>query len=364
MHRLQQNLLAKHLPGLDGFRAIAVLIVIAFHYCKLPVTPDGSHGVLVFFVLSGFLITWLLLKEHDESGGISLRDFYVRRARRILPAFCVSSVLAIGIWIACGNLIRWQEVMSAAAFVSNYYYIFSHQDSGKVLGITWSLAVEEQFYLLWPLLLITLVKKRRALVLTLCALIAGVWIYRPLLWFGFHDSWEHLLYGFDTRLDHLMIGCLGAIVLRYKMLQGFWNRVLNPPAMLAAAALLLGCLALDDRFGLDFRFGVGFMVEPVLVMLLMAQAVALAQSPVAAWLNWRPSQFLGKLSYSLYLYHPPALVLTMGLLPFARLRVTLPFAAVLLLALAMASFHYVEEPWREGRFTAGLAARVKNAFGY
>jgi peptidoglycan/LPS O-acetylase OafA/YrhL len=90
----------------------------------------------------------------------------------------------------------------------------------------------------------------------------------------------------------------------------------------------------------------------------------LTRSPVAAWLNFRPAQFLGKLSYSLYLYHPPALVLTMGLLPAARLRVTMPFAILLLLSFAMASFHYVEEPWREGRFTAGLATRVKNAFGY
>jgi peptidoglycan/LPS O-acetylase OafA/YrhL len=320
--------------------------------------------VLIFFVLSGFLITWLLLKEQDDTGGICLRDFYIRRARRILPGFLVSSLLAIFIWAACGNRIRWQEVVSAGAFVSNYYYIFSHQDNGKVLGITWSLAVEEQFYLLWPLLLISLVKKRRILVLSLGTIIAGVWLYRAILWFGWNDSWEHLLYGFDTRLDHLMIGCLGAIMLRYKMMQGLWKRVMNPGAMAAAAGLLAGCMALDERLGLNFRFGVGFMMEPILVMILMAQAIGLAQSPAAAWLNARPAQFLGKMSYSLYLYHGPALVLTMGLLPYARLRVAMPFATLLLLALALASFHYVEEPCREGGFPTGLAARLKSAFGY
>lgn len=364
MNKLNQNLLAKHLSGLDGLRAIAVLIVIAFHYGMLPFGPDGAHGVLIFFVLSGFLITWLLLKEYDESGEISLRDFYMRRARRILPAFFVSSVLAIGIWLACGNTIRWQEVLSAAAFVSNYYYIFSHQDTGKVLGITWSLAVEEQFYVLWPLLLMALVKKRRVLVLLLCGIIGTVWVYRGVLWFGLHDSWEHLLYGFDTRLDHLMVGCLGAILLRYKMLQAFWKRVVTPGAMLAVMALFMGCMALDNRFGLDFRFSLGFMVEPLLVMVFMAQAIGLASSPLASWLNLRPAQFVGKLSYSLYLYHGPALVLTMGLLPYSRLRITMPFAAVFLLSLALASFHYVEEPCRQGRFTTALATRLKNAFGY
>ena len=345
-------------------RAVAVFIVIAFHYCNLPLTPDGAHGVLIFFVLSGFLITWLLLQEHDRNCAISLGDFYVRRARRILPAFFVSSLLAIVIWTACGKSIRWPEVLSAVAFVSNYYYIFSHHENGKVLGITWSLAVEEQFYLLWPLLLISLVKKRRILVFSLCGIIGTVWIYRALLWFRWHDSWEHLLYGFDTRLDHLMIGCLGAILLRYQMIPRFWVRITRPGAMLAAMALFLGCLSLDGFLGSNFRYSLGFMLEPLLVMVLIAQAIALAHSPVASWLNVRPAQSIGKLSYSLYLYHTPALVLTMGLLPDARLRVTLPVALLLMTAFATASFHYVEEPIRQGRFTAGLATRLKHAFGY
>jgi peptidoglycan/LPS O-acetylase OafA/YrhL len=146
------HLQAPHLPSLDGIRAVAVLIVVAFHYYDSPVLPKGGTGVLLFFVLSGFLITWLLLQEMAATGTVSIRDFYERRARRILPALYVAIPFSIAVWVLAGNQFRWAELWSCLGFVSNYYYIFTDMRAPNALPVTWSLAIEEQFYLLWPIL--------------------------------------------------------------------------------------------------------------------------------------------------------------------------------------------------------------------
>jgi peptidoglycan/LPS O-acetylase OafA/YrhL len=108
--------------------------------------------VLLFFVLSGFLITWLLLQEMAGTGTVSLRDFYILRACRILPALYVAIPFSIAAWTLAGNQFRWAELWSCLGFVSNYYYIVTDMRAPNALPVTWSLAIEEQFYLLWPLL--------------------------------------------------------------------------------------------------------------------------------------------------------------------------------------------------------------------
>lgn len=144
---LVAGLQRSHLPSLDGIRAIAVFLVV-FYHLGVPGIPGGM-GVLIFFVLSGFLITWLLLKEEERFGHISLKLFYARRTLRIFPAFYVYWFLIIGLSIISSRHIFRAQAVCSFFYISNYYQaIFGDPNTG--LSHTWSLGVEEQFYLVWP----------------------------------------------------------------------------------------------------------------------------------------------------------------------------------------------------------------------
>src|SRR5256885_10455621 len=197
---LAAGLQKSHLASLDGIRAVAVSLVVLYHL-NLPGVPGGM-GVLIFFVLSGFLISWLLLKEEERFGHISLKLFYARRTLRIFPAFYVYWFLIIALWIISSRHIFRAQALSSFFYVSNYYQaIFGDPNTG--LSHTWSLGVEEQFYLLWPICFILLKRNQNRLRFLLCAT-AGVWIYRELLVFVFHDPQGYIYEAFDTRADHLM----------------------------------------------------------------------------------------------------------------------------------------------------------------
>src|SRR5262245_22242535 len=144
---LQAKLSRSHIPALDGFRAIAVLLVIFYHF-GFEKVPGGS-GVTMFFVLSGFLITWLLLKEHEKNGKISLKGFYRRRILRIFPAFYAYWLGLVFLLLITGKSILWPHAIASFVYLTNYYNaILGDPNTG--FSHTWSLAIEEQFYLLWP----------------------------------------------------------------------------------------------------------------------------------------------------------------------------------------------------------------------
>ncbi|MGC2321688.1 MAG: acyltransferase [Terriglobales bacterium] len=145
---LLPKLRSSRIPALDGMRALAVFLVILYHF-SFDWAP-ASLGVLGFFVLSGFLITWLLLKENDKTGTISLSGFYKRRSLRIFPAFYAYCGGWLLLLLLTGHKVVWAEVISAFCYISNYYQAFFHPADSFVTH-TWSLAIEEQFYLLWPL---------------------------------------------------------------------------------------------------------------------------------------------------------------------------------------------------------------------
>src|SRR6267378_2769496 len=167
--RLRSGLLLRSIPALDGIRAIAVFLVILYHLSiqrALLVFP-GPLGVLIFFVLSGFLITWLLIKEEEKYGSISLKGFYRRRALRIFPAFYVFWIVAVASrLVAHGRDVPWSQAISAFFYVSNYLHAIFHPTPDYMIH-TWSLSAEEQFYLLWPLSFVMLSKKKRLLMLGL-----------------------------------------------------------------------------------------------------------------------------------------------------------------------------------------------------
>lgn len=208
---LPEALERHHLPALDGLRAVAVTVVMSYHYTTSRWIP-GDLGVSLFFVLSGFLITLLLLREESATGTVSLRAFYIRRTLRIFPAYYVYIVFSLAIDTARGHPWSGQLLVSAFAYLVNYFNAL-HGHPASSVAHAWSLANEEQFYLLWPalfLLLLHAAPRRRPE--WVGGLIALVLIWRSWLYLGVHVGGAYVYDAFDTRFDNLAIGCALALV--------------------------------------------------------------------------------------------------------------------------------------------------------
>jgi peptidoglycan/LPS O-acetylase OafA/YrhL len=295
--------LSGRIPSLDGLRAVAVLLVI-FNHLGVPHAPEG-RGVLTFFVLSGFLITWTLLRESERCGDVSIRDFYVRRGLRIFPAFYVLWALHSTVtWLMQGKLSAsaWADYATAFFYVRNYRRATSVHPH-QYFGHTWALSIEEQFYLMWPWLLRFFQKDLRRLTYILVAIIVAVDIYRIVLFFKFHVSREWLSFAFDSRVDHLLVGCLLAVLLKRDVMREFWAFITSRVWIsVIVFGLVVASIALDGRYGLAYKFGVGFVVDPLLTAVLIVQVIVFANTWAWGWLNWSVTRFVGRISYSMFLY--------------------------------------------------------------
>lgn len=282
---------------------MAVLLVI-FNHLGVRHAPEG-RGVLTFFVLSGFLITWTLLRESNRYGSVSIRDFYVRRGLRIFPAFYVFWALHLAVLsFTQGKLSASAIADYATAFfyVRNYRRAISHHPH-QYLGHTWALSIEEQFYLLWPWLLASFQKDLRRLTYILIALIVAVDLYRVVLFFQFHVSREWLNFAFDCRVDHLLVGCLLAVLLKRGVATEFWNFITSRIWFsVIIFALIVVSIALDGRYGTAYKWAVGFVVDPILTAVLLVQVIVFADSRMWGWLNWNTTRYVGRISYSMFLY--------------------------------------------------------------
>ncbi len=243
---------AKVISGLDAFRALAISLVLLDHYEVLHHLWGGRHlyfgslGVMIFFVLSGFLITSMLLKEYRRSGTISLRNFYRRRAYRIFPTFYVCWIITT-IVECLAHTYHWKTSVVSFFYMMDYgRALFPLSERPYLhLWISWSLAIEEKFYLLWPLLLLLLLKRQSTMIRTLCAIIAGLWIYRAILFLGFHVSWEYLYSAFEMRADALLTGCLLSILVERERTRALFSRALRWQWL---AAIPAAALAADRYF--------------------------------------------------------------------------------------------------------------------
>lgn len=349
-------------PALDGLRAIAVLAVVVYHV-SLP-ESGGYLGVDVFFVLSGYLITSILLIELADRGSIAYGEFLRRRVRRLLPAallvLCAVAILTglRGDPSALGS--RRRELLAAIGYASNWYFIHSAQSyfdqwaGMSPLRHMWSLSVEEQFYVLWPLALPFLLPRtatgRRSLVpVTLLALASAAAMAALHRWFDASRAY----YGTDARVHEPLIGGILAATLAQTKPSSALARAARLAGPLAFA-LLLACLALfSDHLAAYYRGG--SLLFCVLVAALIASIELVPGSVVARLLSVRPLVWTGKISYGLYLWHWPLIVLlysrTVAYAPWVRSTVVLG----LTFALAVLSFFVLERPLREGR---GLLGRV------
>jgi peptidoglycan/LPS O-acetylase OafA/YrhL len=350
------------MPGLDGLRALAVLAVIAYHE-QFGWAPGGMLGVGVFFTLSGYLITDLLLGQWVASGRLNLGDFWLRRARRLLPALFVM-LAVVTAWATVASPSRLAAlrgaVAAAATYSSNWYYIATHSSyfarfaPPGPLDHLWSLAVEEQFYLVWPWLLllgVCCLRSRRAsavrwLALPTLALAAGSAVLMLMLYHPGYDP-TRVYEGSDTRACGLLVGAALAMVWPSRREAGpaRWARIGLDGAGIAGLAVVGLMIWRVGQYS-SFTYQGGLVVLSVATAGVLA-AAACPGSLVGAALGWRPLRWIGVRSYGIYLWHFPVIVLTTP----ANAPEDLPRAAVQVAAsigLAALSWRFVEEPIRHG----------------
>jgi peptidoglycan/LPS O-acetylase OafA/YrhL len=299
---LSDNLRRSKIPKLDFLRAVSALIVMLYHF-GFTLVAAGT-GVIIFFVISGFLITWLLLEEYEKTSTISLGHFYFRRSFRIFPAFYVFWALTVGGLLVRHRHVLWGQAVAVFFYVGNYYQGLNHYPENG-FSHAWSLGVEEQYYLVWPAVVLLLARSRLLLLRVTCCAILAVWIYRDVLQLiGVRE--EYIYTAFDTRIDHLLVGCVLAISLRYGYFARFWKMVCARPwfMLFPLCGLVLSTIGAWIG-GNSYRNTIGFTVDPVLVAVLLTQLLA-SRHRWIEWMDSGPLVYLGTISYSTYLYHEMA----------------------------------------------------------
>ena len=295
------------IPALDGLRGVAVLLVLLFHTLTPPFV-GGFVGVDIFFVLSGYLICALLLREWQKTGRVSLARFYMRRFLRLMPTLwaLLAVVLVLLFWRYDHDtfLKARREALWALCYVSNWVRALGKGGEMNFFAHTWSLGIEEQFYLFWPAVLYFCVTRggaRRTLQVAL-ALAFGCWLWRCVL-LAYGAVAERLYNGLDTRLDAPMWGCALAAWLhgRRTFFSAAVQRMLCYAALVAVLALMLLACHVDWQAAYFHQWG-GVVVS-WLAALLILDAEHNPRSFMAPLLRWRPLVFLGTISYSLYIWH-------------------------------------------------------------
>jgi peptidoglycan/LPS O-acetylase OafA/YrhL len=320
--------------ALDGVRALAILAVVSFH-CAAPWGSGGFLGVDVFFVLSGYLITSLLLAEHRQ-GGIDVGAFYVRRALRLYPTL----LLLLVAYVALAPVLwptedRWLVAALNGVYVMDYALAFWNVPG--TVGHTWSLGVEEKFYLLWPLLLPLLLRTRRPIAWLLAAFfMVTAWRYFA----TFEWGWIQAYFSFDTRMSGILLGAIAALTRL---------RVSKPTVAVACVALALAVvvpvIATTPRSIPVNGVTLGITLAECSAFVLICYLAEHANSP---FLASKPMAYIGRLSYGIYLWHFPLVVLL-------RDRHSQPWwitlSATLLFSFSMAAIclRFVDGPIRKWR---------------
>ncbi|MCQ4079836.1 acetyltransferase [Streptomyces sp. RB6PN25] len=346
---------AARVRGLDGLRAPAVASVVVYHL-GAPWLPGGFLGVDLFFVISGYLITSLLTAECRRSGRFRMRAFWVRRARRLLPALwamltaaaCAATLTGGDAWAGLrGNAV------AALTYSSNWWQIAQHDTyfaqfgAKPVLQHLWSLAVEEQFYLLWPLLLwvvMAAVRRQRHQAVCAAALAAVSFTAMGLLYTPDADP-SRVYYGTDTHGGALLLGAAAALLLplgRAATLRGT-DRLRTMDLLGAAGLVVLACAAalFDGTGAVAFRGG---LVVACLASVALTVAAA-GPGLLGRALSWGPLVWVGRRSYGIYLWHWPVIATLANTLPDAATTAPVRIAALAVTAvLATASYRWLEEP--------------------
>jgi peptidoglycan/LPS O-acetylase OafA/YrhL len=332
--------LASRISSLDGLRAVSIMLVIVGHSADSlnapsflgPLNHLGNLGVRCFFIISGFLITTLLLKEWEKTGSISMKGFYTRRALRIFPP----SLAYIGIIAACYALgwltLKPGDLTHALTYTMNYRYNPAHW-----FRHLWSLAVEEQFYLLWPGVL-WFAGTRRGMKAAWGVVLADP-VIRAIMWFVFHASDSAMTKHFEAIADTLAIGCLLSMNFN-RIGASHWYRRFQSSWLFWAVALSLAlggnALFLVSQAGF---YIIGQSITNLGIVLCIDWCIRNFDRGVGRFLNWSPMVYIGVLSYSLYLWQNAFLNPDWDAWP-----AKLPLNILLAFVMAFASYHLVEQP--------------------
>jgi len=312
------------IKGLDGLRAIAVLIVFGMH-TSIPGIGGGGIGVDIFFVLSGYLITRNLAREIAETGQISILDFYLRRILRLWPV-----LISVCLVFSFSNRVSLtEEIIPSIFYYSNWTR--SWFDYPRIFGHTWSLAVEEQFYLLWPWLLLIILSSRHAtIIILMIALIACAWRYSL---YVEGTSMMRLFNGFDTRCDALMIGSALALASpsATKQIANIWP-----------IALIFFLWALVyETWESPWLYYIGFTALAVMSASIIAKVSTEQTGWLTRSLEWKPLSGLGVISYGFYMWHYPIVFLTDNRFGIFESAI---FCFVITLLCAVISWFMLEKP--------------------
>ena len=352
----------RYITGLDGIRAIAVIMVLAYHL-KLALFKSGFLGVTVFFVLSGYLITGILISEVEEEGTIDLKNFWLRRIRRLVPAVMSMAVVIIFVSAVVNRIIftkGCKDFLASVLGFNNWWQIFNKVSYFEAAGVTspfthcWSLAIETQFYLIYPLILLGIYKlvksrgegraKRGLLFAGVTLLLALISVILMIVLFDPQQDASRVYYGTDTRAFSLLFGALLAILWEYRMvprrLSASVNMVLGSVSF---AVLLVMTIAINGSSNFWYRGGQFF---GTILTVLMVYAVSGRKTWLSRFLSNPVLKWIGDRSYSIYLWHYPIILLISKGIK-ASWWITL-IEIVLSVVLAELSYRFIETPIRHG----------------
>jgi peptidoglycan/LPS O-acetylase OafA/YrhL len=331
-----------HIPCLDGWRAVAISSVILGHglwHVSRPAQRLAAVGVNLFFAISGYLICTLLVREFEQTGTISLKGFYIRRAFRILPP----AILYLAVIAIMGEL-AWilleEHELSTALLAANYF-----PDRSWYTAHFWSLSLEEHFYLFWPALLIWLKPKRACLVGLV--LVAACLIYRPWAAQHIYDAFRYQRT--DMRIDAFVLPCCLAVILRQEVWRRRLARWLNEGVMVLILLAMAGIALAAEQNPAMTSLNKFFLAAAL--PLLVVSPILRPSSWLAAILSWRPLAWLGKISYGVYLWQELFLEDTSST---PERLAWLPVAIGLIILCAWLSYRFLERPLRD--FGRRLAA--------
>ncbi len=334
---------------LDGVRGLSILMVLGLHFTPWMI-PGGYFGVEVFFVLSGFLITSLLLQEFERTKSVSLKSFYLRRALRLGPAL-VFYLLMLGgyafVFLQREHATEiYAGILWTLSYVSNWVIALRPEYPIGIMAITWSLAVEEQFYLLWPLILLLLLhnKLRRHWILLLLVLaIIGIALYRNWLWHA-GASFHRLYYATDTRADGLLLGCLVGCLIAWDLVPKSRMMALAFKVLALASTALLGYFVFTIKSSNSILFRGAFSLASLAIAITLLVLVVWAGSFANIILRFPPLVWIGRVSYGLYLWHWPVRGFIFG---STQQPSTWQITTALLLSFAITtfSFYVIEQPF-------------------
>lgn len=338
-----------YIRELDGLRGISIILVLMGH-AGIPFFQGGIIGVDIFFVLSGFLITSLLIKEFNESNDVNLKYFYLRRLLRLAPALIV---LLLVLLLGCILLLDHTKTISycidaviTVFYMTNWARAFDiHPPS--LLGHTWSLSIEEQFYILWPITIIALLKKvknRKLLAIIICSAALFSWSLRIYM-ASKGVMYDRLYNGLDTRADSLLTGCTLSILLSFNLISNntmrFFKTYYSYISIVSIAALVLIIISLSGNNLLMYYYG--FAITEISVAILILYIFTNHKSQLNSILSLSSLVWIGKLSYGIYLWHYP-IFLFLNYLNLSKLFVII-CGTLLTFISASFSFYLIELPF-------------------